>query len=666
MPALFLREERSVCEMSWIDNSYGTYDTLESLSQSASKKTDSFDDNLQTNQQMYDAQMEWLSREPGENLEMLNAESNQTGVYAFSYVESNTTLPNIPGMNQVSFEVPGEGGRYVGYESFEQTFAKAQQEYNESSRNGTMSLEKEEQFLAASEQYQSQKMAYATYLEQNPSAPDYLHENGNPVEKFSAYDAKKTYADNLLKKETEEAATDIAMSDVEKTMDSGYVGTMSVKTAAESGEYAKAYQKEHGPVEAGQEYMVRVTESVDKETILGMNQYTSQMGAKIPEVTAKEGTDEYGQQMVERIKAIDTDLAAMNPEYQSSFPKNMQYYPDGANPRAIPGMTVVVGEIEGAPGYFVGYESYDTTYQHTLSGLDKAASELQGQGLSEQELLQKQEELNTGYQQANQTYDTQKSQYESYVSENPANDFLDKDNPLESYMKYNESNDFQQGGANVIANVKEFIKDMWKKVKNWWDELSPKPVGALSEEEALQMSSDYWSKRATLESDNSEMMDRATEVNKEYQQVKLSNELERQRDVPYSDNPFRAIVDNSQTYQENYYPQNQMNPQNREMAKASTGSSVLDELSVGSTDSVDAMVMHMPDTGQALYDPSLYDVQAIEKESEKQMQQQAEQQRTRTAEPAKSNRLQDAMAMEDLLQKNGAEAQMDTGFSFGK
>lgn len=209
-----------------------------SLSQSASKKTDRFDDNLQTNQQMYDAQMEWLSREPGENLEMLNAESNQTGVYAFSYVESNTTLPNIPGMNQVSFEVPGEGGRYIGYESFEQTFAKAQQEYNESSRNGTMSLEKEEQFLAASEQYQSQKMAYATYLEQNPSAPDYLHENGNPVEKFSAYDAKKTYADNLLKKETEEAATDISMSDVEKTMESGYVGTMSVKTAAESGEYA--------------------------------------------------------------------------------------------------------------------------------------------------------------------------------------------------------------------------------------------------------------------------------------------------------------------------------------------------------------------------------------------------------------------------------------------
>ena len=633
--------------MSWIDNSYGTYNTLESLSQSASKKTDSFDDNLQANQQMYEAQMEWLSREPGENLEMLNAESNQTGVYAFSYVESNTTLPNIPGMNQVSFEVPGEGGRYIGYESFEQTFAKAQQEYNESSRNGTMSLEKEEQFLAASEQYQSQKMAYAIYLEQNPSAPDYLHENGNPVEKFSAYDAKKTYADNLLKKETEEAATDISMSDVEKTMESGYVGTMSVKTAAESGEYAKAYQKEYGPVEAGQEYMVRVTESVDKETILGMNQYTSQMGAKIPEVTAQAGTDEYGQQMVERIKAIDTDLAAMNPEYQSSFPKNMQYYPEGANPRAIPGMTVVVGEIEGAPGYFVGYESYDATYQHTLSGLDKAASELHEQGLSEQELLQKREELNAGYQQANQTYDTQKSQYEAYVSENPANDF-------------------QQGGANVIANVKEFIKDMWKKVKNWWEELSPKPVGALSEEEALQMSSNYWSKRATLESENPDMMNRATEVNKEYQQVKLSNELERQSDVPYSDNPFRAIVDNSQTYQENYYPQNQMNPQNREMAKASTGSSVLDELSVGSTDSVDAMVMHMPDTGQALYDPSLYDVQAIEKESEKQMQQQAEQQRMRTAEPAKSNRLQDAMEMEELLQKNGAEAQMDTGFSFGK
>ena len=233
-------------------------------------------------------------------------------------------------------------------------------------------------------------------------------------------------------------------------------------------------------------------------------------------------------------------------------------------------------------------------------------------------------------------------------------------------MKYNESNDFQQGGANVIANVKEFIKDMWKKVKNWWEELSPKPVGALSEEEALQMSSNYWSKRATLESENPDMMNRATEVNKEYQQVKLSNELERQSDVPYSDNPFRAIVDNSQTYQENYYPQNQMNPQNREMAKASTGSSVLDELSVGSTDSVDAMVMHMPDTGQALYDPSLYDVQAIEKESEKQMQQQAEQQRMRTAEPAKSNRLQDAMEMEELLQKNGAEAQMDTGFSFGK
>lgn len=653
--------------MSWIDNSYGAYDTLEDLDASKIGNGQSFQDGVQTNQEMSDAQMEWLSREPQENLDMLNAESNETGVYAFSYVESQQTLPEIPGMNQVSFEVAGEGGKYIGYESYEQTFAKAQAEYDKASQSGSVSMEQEQAFLDASETYQAQKHAYENYLEKNPSAPDYLHETGNPVETFSAYDAKKTFADNLLQKETEEAATDISMDDVEKSMESGYVGTMSVKTAAQSGEYAEAYQKEYGPVESSKEYMVRVAESVDKETILGMQQYQSQSGVAIPEVSAKAGTDAYGQQMVERIKAIDEDLAAMNPEYQSSFPSNMQYYPDGANPKAIPGMTVVVGEIEGAPGYFVGYESYDKTYQRTLAGLDNAASELQTQGLSQEELLQKQESLNNGYARANEVYDMQKSQYEEYVSENPANDFLDKDKPLDAYASYQQANDFQQDGANVIANIKNWLKDKWESVKNWLDELTPDPVGALSEEEALQMSSEYWTKRSALESGNSEFQERASEVNSEYHQVKLKNELDNQEVAiqgqgSYSDNPFRTIVDNSSTYQESYALQNQMNPQERSMTGVSTGSSVLDELAVGSTDSVDAMVMNMPDTGQSLYDPSLYDVQAIEKAAEAHLQQQAEVGR---GVPT-SDRLQDALEMEQRLQQNAQEAQMDTGLSFGK
>lgn len=517
-----------------------------------------------------DMQQEWLSRSPAENVALLNAESQVSGIYGFQYLSPGSEVPEIPGMTARTFEVPGDadGGMYVGYESYEQTYARAKETYQSSGGGADADAD----YAFATRMYEKQKSEYTQYLEQHSDAPDYLRSPGNPVDRYRDYAEPVMQQEALYQKEKGEAMTDIDVSSV--PMDQSYVGMAPVAAAS-------MYENDNG-----ERYGVRVMDGMDKETV------DSLKGFQIPNdntaITAEAGTDEYGQQVAARMKAMDEYLKSSDKDYQSDMPDNLQYYRDGENPPAIPGMTLVVGKIEGAPGYVAGYESYDETYQRSMQSAEQMT-----EGLSGDALTRAQTQADKLKENAASMYDSQSAQYSQYVMQT-GNDFLDKTDPASAYQEYENKTPAQQKATTTYNGVVEWIKDGIQNIKEWAKDVMEKfdePVpGELNEEQAMAASAAYWSKRASLEPENSAFTDRAMEA----------NQANNRR------NQFQDIVNSGTDGQSLYAVQGQKMPEPEMPSWGSTGNAMLDELNHGSTDTVDTMMKNMGDSGDLGYDSSLY------------------------------------------------------------
>lgn len=567
---------------------------------------DGMNEQVAKNQMASQLQEELLQYSPEEMIEELNAESETTGLYGFEYLADADAAADIPGMTAVSYQIPDDpnGGVYVGYESYEQTFAKAQEEYQSIISGGnTPTVEQETAFADATQRYSEQKSEYESYLSDTPGAPDYLSME-NPVTAYAEFEIPRLEKEAMQRNEQEKSASSVSMDDVASAMEKGETGTIVVGSAAMSGRYA---ENQDSGVEAesvsSPEYVARISDEVDAVTIMGMANYQSQSGAELPQVSSPVGTEEYGREVVERLKVIDAELASQDVNYESAFPSGVRYYADGENPEAIPGMTLVVGKIEGAPGFYAGYETYDMTYRNALNELDAESAELESlqddPNADMSEVVNRQEENQAGYESANAVYDMQKSQYEDYLDKNPGNDFMKKDNPVDSFHSFQNDLPVQQQSKNFMANVKEFLMDRWEDFKNGCKVLGAKISGqkvkdGLSAEQAQESSMDYWAKRAEMSPDDAA-------VQEKYQTAMAENQGVGQVS---SGNPFRDIVQNgmSKPDMDYEYQHNMSVSQDTYTAAGSTGNQLLDELSMGSTGTIDSMVENMPDSGESAMD----------------------------------------------------------------
>lgn len=555
-------------------------------------------------------QEELLNYEPEELIAELNAESEATGVYGFEYLQDASGAADIPGMTAVSYQIPDDpnGGVYVGYESYEQTYQKAQADYQEIIAGGGVPTEDEElAYQEATRRYAEQKDEYDMYREDNPGAPDYLTET-NPVESYAAFEIPRLEAEATAKYGMDHAAESVSMDDVEAAMKDGKTGTLRVGSAAASGRYSQEQSQVEAESVSSSEYVARITDEIDATTIMGMNHYQSSAGAELPEVTSSVGTDEYGQEVVERLKVIDEELSRKDGSYESAFPSGMRYYADGENPQAIPGMTLVVGKIEGAPGFYAGYETYDETYKNALSELDAESLELEAMqddpNADMNELVERQESNQAGYTSANEIYDMQKEQYGEYVEKNPGNDFIGKDSPVDEFNNFQKDLPVQQQTKNKFAGLKEWFKEQFEKLKNGLKILGAKISGqkddGLTAEAAQVSNEEYWAKRA-------EMNPEDESVQEKYQAMtdtKLEPGMSAESSVVSSGNKFRDIVQNgmSQPDMDYQYQHNMSASAATYGMSGSTGNQLLDELSMGSTGTVDSMVENMPDSRTSAMD----------------------------------------------------------------
>lgn len=564
---------------------------------------DGMNEQVAKNQMASQLQEELLQYSPEEMIEELNAESETTGLYGFEYLVDADAAADIPGMTAVSYQIPDDpnGGVYVGYESYEQTFAKAQEEYQSIISGGnTPTAEQETAFADATQRYSEQKSEYESYLSDTPGAPDYLSME-NPVTAYAEFEIPRLEKEAMVRNEQEKSASSVSMDDVASAMEQGETGTVVVGSAAMSGRYA---ENQEAGVEAesvsSPEYVARISDEVDAVTIMGMANYQSQSGAELPQVSSPVGTEEYGREVVERLKVIDAELASQDANYESAFPSGVRYYADGENPEAIPGMTLVVGKIEGAPGFYAGYETYDMTYRNALNELDAESAELESlqddPNADMSDVVNRQEANQAGYESANAVYDMQKSQYEEYVDKNPGNDFIKKDNPVDSFHGFQNELPVQQQSKNFMANVKEFLMDRWEDFKNGCKVLGAKISGqkdkdGLSAEQAQESSVDYWAKRAEMSPDDAAVQEKYQTAMAESQGVGQAS----------SGNPFRDIVQNgmSKPDMDYEYQHNMSVSQDTYVAAGSTGNQLLDELSMGSTGTIDSMVENMPDSGES-------------------------------------------------------------------
>lgn len=564
---------------------------------------DGMNEQVAKNQMASQLQEELLQYSPEEMIEELNAESETTGLYGFEYLVDADAAADIPGMTAVSYQIPDDpnGGVYVGYESYEQTFAKAQEEYQSIISGGnTPTAEQETAFADATQRYSEQKSEYENYLSDTPGAPDYLSME-NPVTAYAEFEIPRLEKEAMVRNEQEKSASSVSMDDVASAMEQGETGTVVVGSAAMSGRYA---ENQEAGVEAesvsSSEYVARISDEVDAVTIMGMANYQSQSGAELPQVSSPVGTEEYGREVVERLKVIDAELASQDANYESAFPSGVRYYADGENPEAIPGMTLVVGKIEGAPGFYAGYETYDMTYRNALNELDAESAELESlqddPNADMSDVVNRQEANQAGYESANAVYDMQKSQYEEYVDKNPGNDFIKKDNPVDSFHGFQNELPVQQQSKNFMANVKEFLMDRWEDFKNGCKVLGAKISGqkdkdGLSAEQAQESSMDYWAKRAEMSPDDVAVQEKYQTAMAESQGVGQAS----------SGNPFRDIVQNgmSKPDMDYEYQHNMSVSQDTYVAAGSTGNQLLDELSMGSTGTIDSMVENMPDSGES-------------------------------------------------------------------
>lgn len=447
-----------------------------SVNQEAVKSNDN--EQLETLDDVTVMKDDWFSRSPAENVKLLNEEAEMTGVYGFGYYKDSYP-DDIPGMNMVIYELPGDknGGRYIGYESYEQTYAREKEAYEKNLKEGTMTSQAEMTYQEASSQYRNQKEAYKAYRKDYPGSPDYLKEK-DPVGAYRKYDTSLRQME--ARQRMNEAEPGISMQDANLHMAKGETVFLADVASDKKKTVASVTKKE--PVREPLQYVVRQEGDLDKNAVNGIQSYLSRSNVSFSKVSAKDDPDAYGASVIEQMKQMDESLKKTDPSYKSEFPENLRYYKEGENPIGIPGMTLVVGQIEGAPGFYAGYESYDSTYRKALQKADASAEKLERErtkgSLGASELTAKTDENRQQYTNANEIYDFQKQQYLSYVKKHPGNDFLSKSDAVQSYQKY-QSSVLDAKEQDAITNIKGLLVNGWNGLVSNLDKFSKKVTAVV-------------------------------------------------------------------------------------------------------------------------------------------------------------------------------------------
>jgi hypothetical protein len=546
-----------------------------------------FDKELNEKSKENKALSEFLSRSPKENIELLNKESKSTGIYGYAYVTGGEPMRDIPGMNQISFQIPNDphNGKYVGYESYEDTYKRAKSEYESAIINNKSDSDTIQKYQDATRVYDSKKIEYENYLYQHPDCPDYLSDKNNPAKAFADYVQPKEARDALDAKEASEVNKDVSIKEIESKMQNS--DTFKVTTASEY---------ESSVSEKPDEYVVQMTGTLSSETIDGMSKYAKAKNLYLPEITADRYSDEYGSQILAQMKEIDKSLSKSNPEYISVLPENTRYYKDGENPRAIPGMTMLVGKIEGAPGYYVGYESYDKTYSRSMAEYDKESKSASDAYTNDNDLNKfnlKTEELNNKYLDINATYDMQKEQYDAYKKENPGNNYLSASDAVEAFDKYDNTSSFIKKFQNGFSDAWTKIQDLFKNLGDTMRMYKLQSLGVdtraiYTEEQALKQSNAYWEKRAELNPD---------EIDTKVKSDRLKTEASKSgiESSNYKDVLAGIEVDSDYEYKTlSNVSDDKANAKSKE--RLLTGNDMLDTLSYGNPDSsINKLVSQLPD-----------------------------------------------------------------------
>lgn len=546
-----------------------------------------FDKELNEKSKENKALSEFLSRSPKENIELLNKESKSTGIYGYAYVTGGEPMRDIPGMNQISFQIPNDphNGKYVGYESYEDTYKRAKSEYESAIINNKSDSDTIQKYQDATRVYDSKKIEYENYLYQHPDCPDYLSNKNNPAKAFADYVQPKEARDALDAKEASEVNKDVSIKEIESKMQNS--DTFKVTTASEYESHVS---------EKPDEYVVQMTGTLSSETIEGMSKYAKAKNLYLPEITADKNSDEYGSQILAQMKEIDKSLSKSNPEYISVLPENTRYYKDGENPRAIPGMTMLVGKIEGAPGYYVGYESYDKTYSRSMAEYDKESKSASDAYTNDNDLNKfnlKTEELNNKYLDINATYDMQKEQYDTYKKENPGNNYLSASDAVEAFDKYDNTSPFikkfQNGFSDAWTKIQDLLKNLGDTMRMYkLQSLGVDTRAIYTEEQALKQSSAYWEKRAELNPD---------EIDTKVKSDRLKTEASKSgiESSSYKDVLAGIEVDSDYEYKTlSNVSDDKANAKSKE--RLLTGNDMLDTLSYGNPDSsINKLVSQLPD-----------------------------------------------------------------------
>lgn len=546
-----------------------------------------FDEEIKNKSHENKALSAFLARSPEENIKLLDKESASSKIYGYAYVTGDAVMRDVPGMNKIEFAIPNDPnkGKYVGYESYEDTYKRAKSEYENAIINNKSDSDTIQKYQDATRIYDSKKTEYENYLYQNPSCPDYLADKTNPAKAYADYIQPKEAKDALIKKEESEINKDVSIKEIESKMQSS--DKFKVTTASE-------YQN---PVsEKPEQYVVQMSGTLTSETLNNMSKYAAANNLNLPEITAEKNTDEYGSQVLSQMKEIDKSLRESNPDYTSVLPDNTRYYKDGENPRAIPGMTMIVGKIEGADGYYVGYESYDKTYARSLSEYEKEKKQLDADYNKDNDIDKfnlKSEELNNKYLDINNTYDMQKEQYDAYKKSNPSHNYLSSPDAVKSFDDYDNENPFMKKFQNGFADVWTKMQDVFKNLGETMRMYKLQSMGVdtraiYSEEQALKASSAYWERRAELNPD---------EIDTQVKSDRLSSDLENKNIKPssYQDVLSEIEVDSDYEYKTLTNVANEkIAKQSRE--RISTGNDMLDSLNYGNPDaSINQLVSQLPD-----------------------------------------------------------------------
>lgn len=546
-----------------------------------------FDKELKNQSHENKALSEFLSRSPEENIKLLDKESASSKIYGYAYITGDAVMRDVPGMNKIEFAIPNDPnkGKYVGYESYEDTYKRAKSEYENAIINNKSDSDTIQKYQDATRIYDSKKTEYENYLYQNPSCPDYLADKTNPAKAYADYIQPKEAKDALIKKEESEINKDVSIKEIESKMQSS--DKFKVTTASE-------YQN---PVsEKPEQYVVQMSGTLTSDTLNNMGKYAAANNLNLPEITAEKNTDEYGSQVLSQMKEIDKSLRESNPDYTSVLPDNTRYYKDGENPRAIPGMTMIIGKIEGADGYYVGYESYDKTYARSLSEYEKEKKQLDADYNKDNDIDKfnsKSEALNNKYLDINNTYDMQKEQYDAYKKVNPSHNYLSSPDAVKSFEDYDNENPFMKKFQNGFADVWTRLQDVFKNLGETMRMYKLQSMGVntraiYSEEQALKASSAYWERRAELNPD---------EIDTQVKSDRLSSDLENKNIKPssYQDVLSEIEVDSDYEYKTLTNTSNEkIAKQSRE--RVSTGNDMLDSLNYGNPDaSINQLVSQLPD-----------------------------------------------------------------------